>query len=179
MLKLTIVLSESWDSVNEEFLYEKIDLELEHSLVSLSKWESIHEKLFLGKDEKTKEEIYSYIECMICTPDYPPNVVEKFTEEDFEKINAYIDAKMTATYFSQTKNAPRPREQISSELIYYWLVSYQIPWEAQYWHLNRLFTLIRVFNVKNTQEKPKTNREMMEERRALNAKRLKELKTTG
>lgn len=179
MLKLTIVLSESWDSVNEEFLYEKIDLELEHSLVSLSKWESIHEKLFLGKDEKTKEEIYSYIECMICTPDYPPNVVEKFTEEDFEKINAYIDAKMTATYFSQTKNTPRPREQISSELIYYWLVSYQIPWEAQYWHLNRLFTLIRVFNVKNTQEKPKTNREMMEERRALNAKRLKELKTTG
>lgn len=180
MLEITVILSESWDEKKEEFVYEEVKLELEHSLVAMSKWESIHEKFFLGKGEKTQEEIFSYIECMIYTRDVPPNIINKFTEEDFIKVNAYIDAKMTATTFNEPKNSLPPREQISNELIYYWIVSYQIPWEVENWHLNRLFTLIKVFNVKNSKDKPKKTRgEMMDERRALNEQRQRELKTRG
>lgn len=179
MLEITVTLSESWDEDKEEFVYEEVKLELEHSLLALSKWESIHEKFFLGKGEKTQDEIISYIECMIYTPGFPTDIVQKFTESDFNKINEYIDAKMTATTFAEPKSTLPPREKISNELIYYWIVSYQIPWEVENWHLNRLFTLIKVFNAKNSKEKPKSHAELMDERRALNEQRLKENNTRG
>lgn len=179
MLEITVTLSESWDEKNQEFVYEEVKLELEHSLVAMSKWESIHEKFFLGVGEKTQDEIMSYIECMIYTPGFPPDIVSKFTDEDFVRINKYIDAKMTATTFTEPKNVLPPREKISNELVYYWIVSYDIPWEVQHWHLNRLFTLIKVFNAKNTKEKPKSKSEMLAERRALNEQRLRENNTRG
>lgn len=179
MLKLSIVMSEEWNKETEEFEYDTVELELEHSLVAISKWESIHEKPFLGKDEKTSEEIVSYIKCMIISPDYPLDVVDRFSEENIEEINKYIEAKMTATWFKETKPSGSAREQITSEYIYYWMVSYQIPWEAQHWHIARLFTLINIFNVKNTTPTKKSVREMAAERERLNAERKAKYGTTG
>ena len=179
MLKLTVTLSENYNESTNEFEVETLELEMEHSLVSLSKWESRFEKPFLGPDEKTDEEIFFYIECMILTPDFPPEIVKRFSKKDFEKINDYLVSKQSATWFTNKKDNSPSRETITSELIYYWLSSYQIPWEAERWHLNRLLTLIRVFNAKNEKPKKRSSSEIAAERRALNEKRRQEMKTHG
>lgn len=179
MLKLTIRVSELWDKEKEEFLYEEVELEFEHSLVSMSKWESKHEKPFLTPGEKTTEEVMDYVEAMILTPNYPPGVVSHFEQEDFDAIQIYINAKMSGTTVKEHKTSSTSREIVSSEVIYYWMTSYRIPWEAQHWHLERLLTLIRVFNAKNEKPRKRSAQEMMEERRALNEQRRKAAGTTG
>lgn len=181
MLTLTVGSTESFDDEKQEFV--KVGgtvVRLEHSLVSLSKWESLHEKAFLKKDTKTGEEILSYVECMVLTPDFPPEVLHKLTDENVEAINAYIDAKHSATWFSEVPGAPaQSQETVTSELIYYWMTVANIPWEAQYWHLNRLFTLIRICNVKNAKPKKQSRASMAQQRRDLNEQRKSALKTSG
>lgn len=181
MLKLDIKISdELYDDIKEEFIPPVIKtIELEHSLISLSKWESKFEKPFLGLKEKTTEDILGYIYCMIVTPDYPHDIVSKFSQENLEVVQEYIDAKMTATWFPEEKNQRPNREVITSEVIYYWLTTYQIPWEAQYWHLNRLFTLIKVFNAKNSKPTKMSRAEMLAQRKALNDQRKQQYKTNG
>jgi hypothetical protein len=179
VLKITVRLSESYDEDKQEFVSEDFDLELEHSLISLSKWESEFEKAFLGKGEKTDEEIMGYVKAMILTPDFPPEVFEKLSLENINAINAYIDRKMTATWFNEPKKGAISRETITSELIYYWIVSYQIPWEVERWHLNRLFTLIKVFNAKNEKPKKTSRAEAAAQRRALNEQRKVQMGTRG
>lgn len=178
MLEITLT-STSWDSEKEEFLYDVFVLHLEHSLVSLSKWESKFKKAFLGPKEKTTEEVYGYIEAMHVGEEIPVGKLNLLTDSDVEKINAYIEDSMTATTINERKTKSPPREIITSELIYYWITSYQIPWEAQHWHLNRLLTLIKVFNAKNSKPEPRSRAEVMAERRALNAERLRKYNTTG
>lgn len=180
MLTLTITLvDEFYNEEKGEFVPPvTLELELEHSLISLSKWESKHEKPFLGKEPKTTEEVLSYIECMIITPVFPENIVQRFSTKNFEEVNDYIDAKMTATWGTETKGKSTT-EQITSELIYYWLTSYQIPWEAENWHLNRLFTLIKVFNKKNTPPEKRSRSDMLAERARINAERRAKYNTTG
>lgn len=179
MLKIMVRMSESYDDSREEFIVEDFELELEHSLVSLSKWESIYEKPFLDDVEKTTEEALGYIRAMIISPFYPSNVIDRLSDANVAEINRYIDAKMTATWFTEPKNSPKSSEKITSELIYYWMVSYQIPWEAENWHLNRLFTLIRVFGVKNSKPEKRSPGEIAASRRALNEQRKKQYKTSG
>lgn len=182
MLKLKILLSESFDNSKAEFVQETFDLELEHSLVALSKWESKFEKAFLDAKEKTTEEVLDYIRCMILTPDYPPDILNKFTQENFDAVRDYIDAKMTASWVSEPKNPTgQSREKITSELIYFWLSSYSIDWQVQHWHLSRLFTLIRIHNAKNSnsKEKPKMTPNAAAQRRALNEQRRRQYNTTG
>lgn len=179
MLKLTIRLSDSYNDETEEFVMEDFVLELEHSLVALSKWESKYEKPFLDSEEKTSEEVMGYIDAMIITPWYPSDILTKLTNAHIAEINRYIDAKMTATWFNEPKNQPKSSEKITSELIYYWMVSYQIPWEAENWHLNRLFTLIKIFNVKNSKPEKRTPGEVAASRRALNEARRKKYGTSG
>jgi hypothetical protein len=120
---------------------------------------------------------------MIVTPDYPPEVFRHFSNDNLESINKYIDAKMTATWFPEERPSGAPnREAITAELIYYWIVSYQIPWDVEHWHLNRLFTLIKVFNAKADDGKKKKKMGTHEEairRQALNEQRRKQLGTTG
>jgi hypothetical protein len=180
MLTIKVPGIELYDEANNVFATETpFVLELEHSLVSLSKWESIYEKPFLGKEEKTDDEIFEYVKAMTLTPEVPPGVFYRLSPSNIADINAYIDAKMSATWFNDaTKSAPQ-REVITAELIYYWMVSYNIPFECQHWHLNRLFTLIRVFNVKNTPPKKLSRSEIAARNRELNAKRREQLGTKG
>ena len=180
MLTIVVPGIEFFDDEAQEFVTrDDVTLELEHSLVSLSKWESIYEKPFLGKDEKKVEEIFEYIKMMTLTPNVPEQVYQKLSEANITAINSYIDAKRTATWFNEPPGAPQSREVITAELIYYWMISFQIPFECETWHLNRLFTLIRVCNIKAAKPKKMSRAELAARNRELNAQRKKQLGTTG
>ena len=180
MLQITIPAGEQWDEINQVFINTKEQtLQLEHSLVSLSKWESKWCKAFLTKNEKTDEETIDYIKCMTITQNIDPNVYNCLTKENIEQIKKYIEAPMTATYFSEEYSGKSSREQVTSELIYYWMIALNIPMECQKWHLNRLLTLIRVCNIKNQPPKKMSKRAIMSRNAALNAARRKQLNTRG
>ena len=180
MLQITIPAGEQWDEINQVFINTKEQtLQLEHSLVSLSKWESKWCKAFLIKNEKTDEETIDYIKCMTITQNVDPNVYNCLTKENIEQIKKYIEAPMTATYFSEEHSGKSSREQVTSELIYYWMIALNIPMECQKWHLNRLLTLIRVCNIKNQPPKKMSKRAIMSRNAALNAARRKQLNTRG
>jgi hypothetical protein len=116
---------------------------------------------------------------MVVGPDIPPEVFSKLSEKNFAEIDAYINRKMTATWFSELPGAPKSREIVTSELIYYWLVTFNIPFECETWHLNRLFTLIRIFNIKNAAPKKMSRSELAARNRALNEQRRKQLNSSG
>lgn len=182
MLTVRIPKVEYFDEAKQEFLYtEAVTLELEHSLVSLSKWESKWEKPFLDSQEKTTEQTIDYVRCMNLTPDVPDDVFENLSSKSIDRINGYIHAAMTATWFNEPKKGPASREIITSEVIYYWMVALTIPFECQHWHLNRLLTLIKVCNHKNQPEKSKkmSKSELAARNRELNAQRRAQMKTAG
>lgn len=179
MLTITIPSVEMWDEKHEQFVYiQETTLDLEHSLVSLSKWESKWEKPFLSSKDKTEEEVSDYIKCMTLTPNVNPIVYTCLTADNISTITNYINAPMTATTFNDTSNRPG-RETITAELIYYWMIALNIPFECQGWHLNRLLTLIKVCNIKNTPPKKRSKRDIMSRNAALNAARKKRLNTRG
>lgn len=180
MLRITIPATEEWDEEKQEFVYAKeTTLQLEHSLVSISKWESKWKKAFLGKQEKTFEETIDYIKCMTITQSVNPEVYGRLTNENLNEINSYISDTMTATYFSEDKDEKTSREVITSELIYCWMIMLNIPPEYQKWHLNRLLTLIKVCNIKSNPPKRRSGKEIMKRNAALNAARRKRLNTKG
>ena len=158
---------------------EDVQLQLEHSLVSLSKWESEHKKPFLSKEQKAPDEIRSYVKAMIITPNYPDDVVSRLDGSHMDQIVAYIESSESATTFGTMPEVRGRGEVITSELIYYWLVAFNIPFECQTWHLNRLFSLIRICNIKNAKPTKMSRQELMARNRALNDKRRAELGTRG
>ena len=182
MLVINVPVVEDFDDEKQEWIVtESFKLEMEHSLATLSKWESFFEKPFLGTEEKTPEELFWYFEAMIVTPNVPPKVMLKLVEtrELIEAIDQYINAKMTATWFNE-KGPRRPsREVVTAEIIYHWMISHNIWLECEHWHLNRLLTLIKVCNQKNTPPKKMSRREMLAERAKINARRKAELGTSG
>ena len=187
MLTIRTPQRELFDEAKQEFVNtESVKLELEHSLVSLSKWESEWEKPFLSDKEKSEEETYSYIYCM-CLNSYeiPPETFAPgmFSNENLEEINAYINKKMSATFFRELPNQPGGRKEIiTSEVIYYWMVAMTIPTNpCENWHLNRLFNLIKVTNEKNNPKKTNNNPsgDALAERRRLNAERRAQMGSRG
>lgn len=180
MLTITVLGAELFDEKSEEFTNsEGFELQLEHSLVALSKWESKYEKSFLAIEGKTSDEVLGYIEAMVLTPNIPSDFLTKLSQENLEAINTYIDAKMTATWFSEAPGAPKSSEVITAELIYYWMATFGISMECQHWHLNRLFTLIKVHNVKSAKPTKMSRGDMAARNRELNARRKAQMGTTG
>lgn len=180
MLQITLPAVEFFDENKQEFIVLKErTLQLEHSLVSLSKWESKWCKAFLGKQEKTSEETLDYIKCMTITQNVEPEVYNRLTNDNIIQINKYIEAPMTATTFLDDKTAKNNRETVTAELIYYWMIALNIPFECQKWHLNKLLTLIRVCNIKNAPPKKRSTREIMSRNAALNASRKKKFNSRG
>ena len=187
MLRIVVPAAKSvelWDEENQEFTCTKATkeqvLQLEHSLLSLSKWESKWCKPFLTKEPKTNEETIDYIKCMTVTPNVDPEIYNHLTNENFKDIEQYIASPMTATYFSDIKSNKIGREQVTAELIYYWMIALQIPFDpCEKWHLNRLITLIKVCNIKNEPPKKRSKREILSRNAALNEARRKQLNTTG
>lgn len=178
MLKITIPAREMFNEETQEFFtIKEHTLQLEHSLVSLSKWEAKWNVPFLSKNEKTVEQTIDYIRCMTITQNIDDDVYYGLSTKNVEDINNYIQAPMTATTFR--KETKKSSEVVTSELIYYWMVALNIPMECQRWHLNRLLTLIRICNIKNTPPKKMSKRELMSRNAALNAARRKQLNTNG
>ena len=180
MLEIIIPETEQWDEVNQEFITSNRQiLRLEHSLVSLSKWESKWKKPFLSNKEKTYEETIDYIKCMTLTQNVNDTVYNLLDKDNIEKINKYIGDPMTATTFKEDQNKKGGREIITSELIYYWMISLNIPFECQKWHLNRLLTLIKVCGIKNQPPKKMSKKDVMSRNAALNAARRKQMNSRG
>jgi hypothetical protein len=171
MLKIVIPASEAFDEEKNEFITSKATtIQVEHSLVSLSKWESKWHKPFLSKGEKTLEETIDYIRCMTITQNVDPNIYVFITEENINKIKEYIDEKMTATTFANPKQAIN-KSIITAEIIFYWMITFNIPFECQKWHLNRLLTLINVCSAKSQPPGKMSKKEIMSRNAALNAAR--------
>lgn len=189
MLQLIIPSTEMYDENKECFINSKgCILQLEHSLISVSKWESKWKKPFLTKDQKTPEELIDYVRCMTINPQSVPDseIYSALTQDMMKQISDYIDDSHTATWFSE-KNQKQSREIITSEIIYYWMIASEIPFECQKWHLNRLLTLIRICSIKNEEASnsakkkgPKINKSSLASRNtALNMARRKSLGSTG
>lgn len=181
---LTIIVSgeEVFNEQTSEFSsVGDFELHLEHSLISLSKWESKFQKPFLADDNKPNEELFWYIRAMILDPVYPEDLFIRLTSENLNTINEYIESTQSATTFGtmpEIKKRSRG-ETITSELIYYWMVIFRIPFETETWHLNRLFSLIRICNLKQQKPKKMSRHEVAQRNRELNAQRRAEYGTSG
>lgn len=167
MLTITLPGGDRWDETLEEFIIsDPITIQLEHSLVSLSKWEEVYKKPFLGREEKTPMELFDYIKMMCLTQGVSDEQWYSITPENIETVKAYIDEKRTATIVSK-KSQGGPNEPITSELIYCWMVQGQIPFETQHWHLSRLLTLINVVAIKNQPPKKTSQADAVSRHRAI------------
>lgn len=179
MLQIVVPAVEYWDEASEEFIKKDSQtLQLEHSLVSISKWESKWQKPFLAQSEKTNEEILDYIRCMTITKNVDPEVYTRLSNENVDAINQYIESPMTATRITDRRKSRSGHRTITSELIYYWMISYGIPVEFQKWHLNRLLTLIRVCEAENNPEKM-SRKEILAQNAALNEARKRQTGSKG
>lgn len=179
MLEITIPGIELYDEKKNEFIiYEEKTIQLEHSLISISKWEARWCKPFLTAKEKTAEEVLDYVRCMILNDDVTMDDLSRLTRDNFTEINDYIGHPMTATTFS-SEPQKGGKEIITSEIIYYWMVAFNIPFECQYWHINRLLTLVKVCNIKNNPPKKMSKQEVLSRNKALNEARKRELNSKG
>lgn len=188
MLTITIPGGEVFNEATNEFinLGEEKTITLEHSLVSVSKWEAKYHKPFISDEKKTNEELIDYIRFMTITQNVDPKIYERLTVNNYKEVNKYIEDTMTATTFTKYTNGKIENEKvvnkkqiITSELIYYWMIAYQIPSEYQKWHLNRLLTLIRICNIKNNTNDKMSKKDLYANNRALNAARRAKLNTKG
>ena len=180
MLQITVPAIDLWDERTNEFVSMKEQtLQLEHSLVSIAKWESKWCKPFLGKGEKSDIEVRDYIRCMTITQNVDPEIYNYLTNENFQQINDYIQAPMTATTFTEDRSARGGRKIVTAEVIYSWMISLQIPIDFQKWHLNRLLTQIRTCSIMNQSPKKMSKRDIISQNAALNAARRQQLNSKG
>lgn len=179
MLQITLPV-ELWDEGKQEFVYlAGQTLEMEHSLASLSKWESKMCKPFLSKNSKTHEETLEYLKCMMITPNVSDETYDYLITYKLGVIDAYINEPMTATILPGSGGRKGRSEIVTAELIYYWMIAMQIPAQYEHWHLNKLIALIGVCNVKNSPAKKRSSDEILREQMALNEERCKKLNSKG
>lgn len=180
MLQIVIPSLDLWDEAKEEFIVlPPVQLQLEHSLVSIAAWESKYHTPFLYKKELTADEVMDYIQFMTITENVSPETYLRLSEDNVKEIKEYIYNPMTATVFSKDFNGKRNREVVTAEIIYYWMVALNIPCEYQHWHLNRLLTLIKVCNIKNSPSKKRNLRDIIQRNEALNEMRKQKYNTSG
>lgn len=183
MLKVRIPDQELFDEGTQTFIHIKAtDLQLEHSLISLAKWESKWHTPFLGKEDKTEDQIIDYIRCMTLTQHVDQTVYQYLPASVLKEIFDYIDDPMTATWFNkeeEKKFGIGKKEIITAEIVYYWMVTLGVPVQFEKWHLNRLLTLIRVINVKNAPQKKMKQKDILANNRKLNAARRARNKSKG
>ena len=180
MLQITVPMRELWDEGLEEFIYiEEQILLLEHSLVSLSKWEQTWRKPFLATEKLSPEESRDYIRCMTLNTNVDPMTYKFLTDEIIDQVGEYIKRPMTATWFSKDENAKPSRDIITAEIIYYWMIQMQIPFECENRNLNWLFTLIQVCSEKNKPPKKMSQKEALSRHAALNAARRQQFNSKG
>lgn len=180
MLRITVPAQEFFDDATSTFISTREQvLQLEHSLVSLSKWESKWHKPFMSRTPKTREETLDYIRCMTITQNVNPLTYMGITDKILAQINAYIDDPATATWFPDGQKGQPNREIVTAELIYYWMFSFDIPIQCDKWHLNKLLTQIRLCNAKNGPQKKMSEKEIAAQNRALNAARRKKMNSRG
>lgn len=179
MLELMIAGGEFYDESLEMFIEVKpAILRLEHSLVSISKWESIWKEPFLTQKEKSERQTIDYLKCMTVGQNVDPMLYRCITPRQMKEIEEYISDEKTATTFHE-RGGPPNRQVITSELIYFWMAQYNIPFECQKWHLSRLLTLIRIASIKNAPDKKMSRQAILSQNKALNDARRKALKTKG
>ena len=179
MLTILVPAREYYDEVNEKFVYTREQvLQMEHSLVSISKWEATWNKPFLVKDTMTDEETLDYFRCMTITKNVDPLIYMSLSVENVDQIRAYINNPMTATTINQ-KNSKPNRSIVTSEIIYYWMIALEIPQECEKWHLNRLITLIQVCNIKNAPAKKMSKKDVASRVAAINEANKSRLGTRG
>ncbi len=180
MIKIAVPDTEYYDEQTETFEYVKgCTLKLEHSLISISKWESKWKKPYLSEVSKSYEEKLDYIRCMTINNVDDSRVYSSIPISDIERIYKYINDPMTATTFNEKKKSPRSKQTVTSELIYYWMVYWGIPFEAEKWHINRLISLIRICNIKGQRPEKMSNREIMSQNHSLNKARRAKFHTRG
>ena len=185
MLKIVVPGGEQFNEDLQEFVNGKeTTLTMEHSLVAIAKWESKWHKPFLNDGEKSAEELLDYIRCMTITQNVAPDTYFRLSKQNIEDIKVYMNDPMTATTFGSRPDDKTPKRQrvVTSELIYYWMISLNIPLEFQKWHINRLMTLIRVCNEENRAQDPKnkmSKSQLMKRNSSLNAARRKALHSKG
>ena len=181
MLSINIKSRELFDERTSEFITVKGGtLKLEHSLVSISKWESKWKIPFLSKKKKTNAQIDDYIRCMSVNGDPDPILIASISSEDKNRIIDYIEEKQTATWFTNLDDKRDTKSDIiTSERIYYWMIIHHIPHEYEKWHLSRLLTLIEICNRENTPPKKMTQAEIIARNKALNAERKARLHSRG
>lgn len=180
MLQLKVDASELYDEAKEEFINTNLRiLQLEHSLISISKWESRQHKTFLSKTEKTESQIIDYIRCMTINSNVEPEVYLALTDENLAEINRYINNPMSASFFAKEPEQSGRGEPMTSELIYYWMTYFNIPWEAEKWHLNRLLNLIKIAKMKSSTKNRRNSRDLLSQQAAMNAARREAWGTKG
>ena len=180
MLQITIPEAMLFDDATEKRIWcKETTLRLEHSLVSLSKWESKWKKPYLNNPDITPEMSIDYVRCMTLTQNVDPKVYRFMTQENLDEIRAYIDDPMTATTFRKTSR-PWRNQVVTAEIIYYWMVTLGIPWDpCEKWHLNRLMTLIRVCDEKSRQGKKMSKKDTLARQRSINEARRARYHTNG
>lgn len=178
-LTLYVDSTELYDSSTRTFIQVKPHkLVLEHSLISISKWESKHHKMWLESKDKTGSELLDYIRCMTINGDVPPTVYYALSRQNLSDILAYMDDPMTASNVYDPPSKGHS-ELVSSELIYYWMIQYGIPFECEKWHINRLLMLIKICTRKNSVMSKADKKAMDQRRAAINAQRKARLNTRG
>lgn len=180
MLELVIKQFELFDEVRQEFTeVPETTLRLEHSLVSISKWESKWKLPFIDTKEKTTEQVLDYIKCMTIGQNINPLVYYGLGRDDLEKVKQYIEEEQTATTFNSIDRAPSSNRFVTSELIYYWMTVYNVPFECQKWNLSRLLALLRIASIENAPKKKMSKRAVMDQNRALNKARRQARRSKG